>query len=419
MTRAGPRRDRAAGAALLLLFAVLVSARMPAIVLKGRFWAEEGHDFFHNALVLPPLQALVLPVGGYLNIVANGATLAARWLMPLGLAPYLTIAVALVFQLAPPWLVLTARDPWLRPAAAKPLACALLLLVPASEEIWLQTLHSQFELVLCCAIITSLELPPAGWLGRARGALLFLAPLCGPGAIAVLPLLAGRAALDRSRARLHQLFALAAGSAIQLGFFLHPAPGRSYALDPATLLCIVTVRHLALPFGGVAYADRLSAALRLRLAAGHVPLLAVALPILVFVPFGLATLWWRRARPAAWLLAAGVLVAGASYFGAIGNAADLINPRAGERYAFAPQALFGLAALALGLTATGLVARLALLAALWLVVAGAIAFFQPWSMISDGPSWRREVAIWRTDHAHLLQSWPGGWTVRLEGTPAR
>src|SRR3978361_639414 len=82
-------------ALVLILFAALVCLRMPEIVIKGRFWAEEGRYFYHDAWVMPPLQALLAPVGGYLNIVANASTLAARWLLPLRLAPYLTIAAAL------------------------------------------------------------------------------------------------------------------------------------------------------------------------------------------------------------------------------------------------------------------------------------------------------------------------------------
>jgi hypothetical protein len=416
--RTNLRRDRAIRAVLLLAFAVLVCLRMPEIILKGRFWAEEGAYFFDNAWVMPPVQALFNPFGGYLNIVANAATLAARWLMPLRLAPYLTIAVGLLFQLCPPFLILTARDPWLRPIGARALGCALLLVVPASEEVWLQTLHSQFQLTLCCAMILALDATP-GWLARVRCAMLFLAPLCGPGAFAVLPLLLVRAALERSRVRLVQVIALAAGAVIQLSLFFHALPGRAYRLDPAGLLGIFTVRHLSVPFLGAVFSDRLSASIRSQLAAGHLPLEAIIPPILVFASFGVAILASHRSRPALWLLAGGLLVAAISYFGALGPPAELIDPRVDERYAYVPQALFGLAAFALAMTASGWIARVAFLVVAWLIVAGAIAFTEPWSMISDGPSWRREIAIWRADHAHTIRIWPQGWIVVLKGTSAR
>ena len=132
------------------------------IVVAGRFWAEEGQHFFEDAWFMAPLPALFTSFGGYLNLVANAAAVLARWLMPLRLAPYLTISTGLFFQLCPPLLVLGARDAWLQPFNVRCSAWLLLLLVPASEEIWLQTLHCQFELSLCCAIILALDVE-TGW----------------------------------------------------------------------------------------------------------------------------------------------------------------------------------------------------------------------------------------------------------------
>lgn len=399
---------------LLVLFALLVCARMPEILIKGRFWAEEGRFFFRDAWTMTPLQALLAPVGGYLNLVANLATLSARWLMPLPLAPYLTIAVALLVQLLPPWLLLTARDRWLQPAPVRIAATALLLLVPASEEIWLQTLHCQFELTLCGAIILSLETAP-GRAGAARLAILLLAPLCGPGAAALLPLFAVRLLTDRSRARLLQLAALGAGTAIQLLCFLKATPGRSYSLDPAVLMCILTVRHLALPFLGFTQASHYADAVKARLATGHVPHVASILPVLAFGGAWLATLLRPASRPAFWLLSAGLLTASIAYFGAIGQATNLIDVRFGERYAFVPQALFGLALLAAATTTTWRPAALvAWIAVAWLLAAGTVGFLRPWPLIDDGPAWRPEVRAWHADPTHPLRLWPNGWSMILD-----
>jgi len=35
-------------------FALLIIMRMPEIIIKGRFWAEEGTVFFQRAWVMPP-----------------------------------------------------------------------------------------------------------------------------------------------------------------------------------------------------------------------------------------------------------------------------------------------------------------------------------------------------------------------------
>jgi len=395
---------------MMLLFAIMICVRMPEIILKGRFWCEEGNVFFHNAWVMPPVQALFNSFGGYLNLAANGASLAARWLLPIEYAPYLTITVALLAQLCPLLLLISARDIWLERLWIRVAAALLVLFVPAVEEIWLNSLHCQFQLTLCCGIILGLEPPRATTRGAwFRYALLFVAPLCGPGAIVVLPLFILRAILDRSVARAFQILPLMAGSILQLALFFHHEPSRGYALDPTALLDIFTVRHLMLPFLGIAYTTHAAPLLEARRAAGHIPLKATVLPLIVFGPYLLLTLWRRAHWPALWLLLAGGLIACASYFGAIGGAEGLIHARAGGRYSFVPQALFSLSILAIAATGKGYV-RLAWIAVVWLIVLGGSEYVHPWSVISDGPSWRHEVKLWRADPSYQLNVWYSGWT---------
>ena len=385
---------------------------MPEIVLKGRFWAEEARNFFANAWVAPPLQALFTSYGGYLNLVANAATLAARLLMPLPLAPYMTITVGLAFQLLPPLLLLTARDAWLAPMRNRVAGVLLLLLVPGSEEIWLQSLHCQFELTLCCGIILALD-TTAGAARLAPLAILALTPLCGPGGIVLVPLFLLRAALDRSGGRLLQALTLAAASAIQLLLFVEPFAGRTYRLDPAMLLCVVSVRHVVEPLFGLKAAYLAGHDVRRQLASGHAPVWAVLLPVAVFVPT--AALALRATRAAArWLLAAAGFVALAAYYGAIGGTDILIGAQSGERYVFVPQALLSLAILAFAATAAPQgAARAASVLVLWLIVVGAGTYVQTLSGIRNGPAWRDEVRAWQRDPSHALRIWPDGWTVTL------
>ena len=65
---------------LLVVFGLLVCARMPMIVVDGRLWAEEGNHFFESAWCMAPGSALFVSFGGYLNLVANAASVAARWM---------------------------------------------------------------------------------------------------------------------------------------------------------------------------------------------------------------------------------------------------------------------------------------------------------------------------------------------------
>ena len=410
------RWPRLSRALILALFSALAVARMPEIVLKGRFWAEEGRNFFANAWTAPPLQALFTPYGGYLNLVANAATLAARVLMPLRLAPYVTISVGLAFQLLPPLLLLTARDAWLGRPRTRIAGVLLLLLVPGSEEIWLQSLHCQFQLTLCCGIVLALE-PVAGAACVARLAVLALAPLCGPGSIVLVPLFLLRAALDRSGTRLLEGLTLGAGSAIQLLLFVGPFAGRTYHLDPVVLLCVISIRHVVEPLFGLKAAYVAGHAVEGQLASNHVPIGAVLLPVAVFVPLAALTLRATRAAAARWLLAAGAATALAADYGAIGGTAILIGAQSGERYVFVPQALLALAILAVAATASRGIARGASVAVVWLIAVGAGTYGATLREVRNGPAWRDEVRAWQRDPSHALRLWPEGWSVTLAPRP--
>ena len=401
---------------LLAGFAILVCLRMPDIIVQGRFWAEEGKYFFTDAWTQPPLQALFFDFGGYLNLAATGTTLAARWLMPLSLAPYLTITVALLVQLCAPLLLLTARDGWLQPAGVRLAALALILFVPDSEEVWLQTLHCQFHLTLCCAIILVLQ-PAGGRVAAFRLGLLLLSPLCGPTAVVLLPLFLLRAGLERNVPRLAQSATLAAGAFIQLAFFLHAIPGRAYTTNPFIFACIATIRHLDAPLLGIPYAERASERIRARLASGHIPIKASVLPFLVFIPYGLTAWFYRRSTPAIWFFCGFALIAAVCYFGAVGGSEMLMMTRTDGRYVFVPQALLALSVLALASGLTGWRAWPAWGVVICLIAVGGMAFIQPNRFSANGPSWRAEVAAWRVDPTHALQIWPAGWTMLLPPHP--
>lgn len=401
-------------ALILLAYAVVIALRMPQIVLEGRFWGEEGAIFFVNAWTLDPIRALLTPVGGYLNVVATAATLAARWGPRLELAPYVTITVAWLFQLCPPALLLCARDGWLGDRRVRFAGVLLLLFVPAAEEIWLQTLHCQFELMLSCGILLALAVP-TGRLAAFSLFLLLLAPLCGPGAIALLPLFLLRACMERSRGRVLQAVALGLGSAIQLSLFFSVGTERAYGTDPAVLLSLVTVKHLAIPFLGIGEARAIGERVRDVLAAGRVPWLAVVAP-LVAVAALFGAIVRSRAWTSLWLLLGAAMVAGSGYVGALDGAMALLNEFAGERYAFVPQSLLALSLLALAASGRGVIRLLAAGLCFWLLVAGVEQFRHPWRAARDGPDWREQVALWRANPGHELAVWPTGWVMRLDVT---
>jgi hypothetical protein len=386
---------------------------MPTIIISTRFWAEEGRHFFENAWIMAPLPALFTSFAGYLNLVANAAAIVARWLVPLQFAPLATIGTGLTFQLLPPLLLLTARDSWLQPFQVRVAALVLLLLVPASEEIWLQTLTSQFELLLCCAIILALDID-VGWRAWLRLTVLALAPLCGPVAIVLIPLFLIRSALDKSTHRSIQSTVLVASSLLQVLLFLRGEPGRQYALHPALLSCAFTIRHLALPFFGIDIANKVAISIRSSLQVSKIPVLAVLLPPLAFT-FLLVMAFLRRrmANPAIWFLTTAAVIAVASYVGSLGGVASLLTDVRGQgRYVVVPQTLFYFTVLTLTVTAEGWGRRVGWIVILWLCAVGAYSYSHPF--MAKGPSWGDEIALWRADPSHAIQLWPAGWTMTLD-----
>ena len=408
----GERREARAIAVAMVVCAIVIGLRMPEIVLKGRFWAEEGNVYYENAAMLPLWQALWSTHAGYLNLVANVAGIAGRLLLPVNIAPYLTIAIGLGFQLVPIWLILTAEDSWLAPWPRRLLGAALLVFIPASEEVWLQTICSQFLLTLSCAIVLGLR-APAGRAGVIRLFILCLAPLCGPGTIALAPLFLLRAWADRSRARLWQFVALGGASLVQFLAFYSRLPDRAYGLHPVITLCVITLKHLAIPFLGIQQAIAIQNALRLDFALSHFPVVASCLPVVAAFLLFVLVLREGLAFPGLWWFLAAVGTAFVTYFGALQGGLSLLSVFGDQRYSVVPQALLGLTVLALISVRAAGVRWLARGLCLWLVAVGVLNYRSTAPAVTDGPAWRAEIAAWREEPSRDIAIWPKGWSMQL------
>ncbi|CAI3924665.1 unnamed protein product [Commensalibacter communis] len=248
---------------LLFLYVFFLFIRAPDILIQGRFWAEEGNIFYVNAYNMNPLHALFVVYGGYINLGASGATLIARFLhIPLEYAPYVTTFTGLFFQILPIYLLLTAKDEWLGPFHIRLLATLLLLFVPESSEISLQSLHIQFHLTLACAFIALLK-TDAQYQRWFKLMLLFFAPLCGLLPIILLPIYLIQFINDKNYRRIEQFFALFLGSLIQLAFYLYNIKfnidinsttiARQGHFSFADLCSVIYVRDLVFPFLGHRY----------------------------------------------------------------------------------------------------------------------------------------------------------------------
>lgn len=407
---------------LLLAFALIVILRMPNVFLKGRFFGEEGSYFFAYAWHMDWREALLHPLGGYLNIVASGGTLLAKTMVsggiiPLEAAPWITALIALAFQLLPAVIIVTARDVWLAPRFAKPAALLLIAAAPVAHEVWLHTLHSQFHLTICVALIVVLDIPLSKGLRALRLFILALAPLCGPAAIVILPFLALRTLVERKAARSIECAALGFGAAIQLLLFYFPVMVRGHSFDPGMLSSLLLIRQAVLPIAGP-FAATDAGFVIFKSDGEHLMLVSLAACLLLFgslLAIGLRN--WRQ--PSIWLSLPALVIACISYYGAIATPQSMLLPLVGERYSFVPNVLFGLSMIALATTSQGHLARFFTGIVALEVLVAVIFISGPKAQMANGPAWPDEVAKWRADPDYRLKVWPGeGWTVNLApGSP--
>jgi hypothetical protein len=406
--------------ALLAGFAALILLRLPEATRFGRFQDEEGPIFFAYAWHRGAGDALWRSFAGYLNLAANATTLLAARLvrggyLPLEHAPRLTMAVALAVQMLPAVLLLSGRARWLTQRWAVIASLLLIALPPFTEEVWLNVLHVQYHLILCCGIILALDPPrtAGGWLGTA--ALLLLAPLCGPGALVLGPLFLARSWFERSLARLAQTALLGAAGLVQLLVFYTRSPVRGTWPSPDALASILFVRLGALPFTGMRTSNRLGAWAVQAYARHDAAWWLFAGVALAYCAVLAVLVWRRRSQAAGWLIAAGLALAVVSFGGGMiaTNPREWFSVGSGERYNFLPLALLGLGLVAIAQEdlAKGRLAGVCLCALA--VVIGARSFSHPIPELSTGPRWRSEAALWRADHGYQPRAWPGSWRVDL------
>jgi hypothetical protein len=392
-------------ASLLVVYAIGVAARMPQILLKGRFWGEEGAVYFLNGRNLPWYDALFAVHTGYLNLAASIATLLAARLVPIEQAPWISTGLALLIQLCPPILLLTSGIPWLRNRWAMATALGLLLATTPSAEVWMNAITSQFHLGLCTALILAMPLR-GGTIGWFRGVLLVLAPLSGPTSAFLTPLFFVRGYFDRSRQRFFQGMILGCAGAVQLlMILLHPEPAREIGIGPRLFALVVYVKQILLPFLGTNRAQHLTQHLMDDVTSGGtpwVPLLVSGAGMVAIV----AAAWRSRNVEARWLLAGGTVMMTMSYFGALGQHIQLLLVTFGDRYIFIPTALFGLCLLGIALTARGWFRAMPTLLVCLLIWTGMHEYLSPGPAFADGSSWRAEIAHWRADPSSGVQFWP-------------
>lgn len=344
-----------------------------------------------------------------MNLVTNLAGLLA-YLVPIGAAPYVTSGVALVIHCFPAILVVVARDAWLQSRAVLIAALILIAAPPGTEEVWLNSINSQSVLIVCVGLILALE-PRSGHAGALEKFLLALAPLTSPGTWALVPLFFLRAWIDRSWPRAAQGAILLCGTLVQLAFCFD-ASQRDLGIGPLLLNAVILVKHVLLPLFGHDQAATLANEVAIFYArSAHVWLLWLVTA--AFVAAGCIVAAKPR-QPSLWFFLAAAVVALVSYVSAQNDKLLLVSVAGSGRYAYAPQVLFGLAALSWAVVHAGRTAILARLLVIWMLFVAVHDYFWPSAPdFATGPDWRLQVERWERNPDYRLKIWPRDWTMTL------
>ena len=423
---------------LLLLFSLLVALRDPWLLLHGRLWAEEGTVYLRNAWSSDLPATLFSAHLGYYALWPNFCSLLAAHVFPLQYAALVDTWCSFFIQVFAGYLILQCEA--FSTVRFKSLALLVLLLAAPNRQVWLNTVNSQFYLVVCAVIVFLSRTDRHQLL---RNFTLALAGLTGPVTTFLTPFFLLRALFAKTRSAYLQAAVITAWACTQILVIresLH-AGVRHINFQPSGIAPEYLAEYIVMPFFG-RIAKRLTLSLVLNqvdpnqlivhTSLGHFKTLLMGYHLPLTWPFlllwavadvaFLALLLWstydRADRSSWWLLIMSIWLALFSIYGAVGGTYSV-----GERYVFPSAVLMGLALLLAAARTTAVHSQKVVAACLLgcFLLAGSFDYVTYYQWVGwekpDGPGWRIQVQMWRQDPSRKLSVWPpefhGDFTLPL------
>ena len=421
---ASAKPTTAARIALLVSYAALVLWRVPHAIWPGRLWGEEGAIYFREAYLHTPLHVLFTSNLGYYSLLNKLAALAAAHAVPLEHAPVATMLFALAMQLLPAVLLLFSVIPALPTQAHRAAAVALVLFIQPNQEVWLNTINSQYFLCVATGIVL-ISSPASRPAHALRLALLALAGLTGIVSALLLPLFLGDWWHDRKRHRAQETAVLCLAGIVQATVVL---AGEGRAVQPVWPLLPLALagKQWVLPLFGYDAFNAFIDFLRPRPLLTRFPQILWMVFPYIFCAVGA---FRQRNRTAGRLLAASLGVATISLMVSLpaqhvdSFGYSCITATADGRYYYAPNVFLGLSLLAMLApfrnqpTALDRSFRAAIALLVLLLLATGLANYRHYGGWSHGPSWPAEVRAWREGRSDTLALWPPPWRLDLRPNP--
>ena len=420
---------------LWLLFAAVIFAhfiRAPYLFFSPRMAGEEGSYFLSIAHNNGPLALMLTPYASYYMFWNSLIAALAFIMVPLEWAPAFTTLGALAIQLIPYAFILFGRLTLARRLGDKIALCAILLLAPLSNEVWLTTSNSQFYLSMGTALLLFEHTRRGPAREIWKRVYLTTAGLTSVTSCILAPAYLLKGWLRRERTTLMRGVLLSVCVAVQLsvlvylyfnphdhgGAVSYAAPGGRNLPSPAMLGGTLWVKSVGMTLFGEylccfsasymiwAFEDGLT--LKLTVYGIFFLILSLALPIAIFRLAG------RRVWPTL-LLAYLILTLVPSIVG-IGPKIHYLNFGWHQRYYYVPNALLLIGAwFALKNSLRGsLIIRLAMV---WCLCTGLLTGALWWRYrygLPDRPDWQEEMKKWRADCTYHPRVWGPGVNFEVQ-----
>ena len=413
----------------------VVYARLPALIIEPRFWAEEGVNYFTYAYGHSWLDNLFAPQFGY-NTLYNSIATSLATLVPLEYAPAVTTYLALLVQLSVSLAAIWWDIPFLD-TLFKKFAIAVLIQTLAYARIWATTIGVQYWLcVLSLLILLYNHHTLSKRMFILQNCLLFLNGLTGILSCLLIPAFFLKGVKTKSFRVMTQTAILALCLLVQIGVFLNSYLGKDAGLSSRfgdfnflyvlnkMMRFLITAPFYERYIFSTSFGETLDTAVRNALSTITGP--AIYLPqynfYLLEMALGMATVaflftlaYKKIGQLDTQLLAISILLV------TVVSTYLSVNSSGGPRYTFAPSIMIMF--LVVGALNDKTIAKTLRFAATMLILLsltnslryyrmnmlGGVAYDESW------PKWQEEVKTWKTDHNYPLKIWPAGWTMTLSG----
>lgn len=313
---------------VFVFYVVATFLKAPSIFLKPRFWAEEGVVYFLQGRSISFADTWTAMPLGYLSFPAN----IAGWIaaqIPLYYAPVGSFFVSFAIQLLIPCVLIFNRyfdDNRIKQA----FFLMVPLLVFQSFETWLNSINSQFWMILAIALVLAAPKIKHRWPTVVFNVLVaLLAGLSTPGSAFLAPLFFLRTVMERE-VKWAMYGATASVGAILVLALQQGSRGVSFPVDVWGVFASfhLVLNNICMPCSRAIFSSL-----------AQYETLRWVLAFLIGLIY--AVFWVRAEKMGRWLLTASAVVALLSFASMLGKEMVLDNsPFFNARYFFAPTALF-------------------------------------------------------------------------------